>query len=150
MAFLHGGVGNRPTESNLATLNALNPLISLPPTTPVSQSINLTDDFPTTSHTPQEATRASKRPAPCTELFAANRSGNRMNRDVAELMLLKQLSDTDASYKKMAEDEDDEDLLYCRSLVPILRGMPNKKKRLAKIKINQLLFDIEYNDDNVV
>ena len=73
-----------------------------------------------------------------------------MKKDVAELMLFKQLTDTDASYKKMAEDEDDEDLLYCRSLFPILRGMPNKKKRLAKIKINQLLFDIEYNDDNVV
>ena len=51
-----------------------------------------------------------------------------MNRDVAELMILKQLNDSDAMYKKITDEDDDEDLLYCRCLVPILRGMPNKKK----------------------
>ena len=69
-----------------------------------------------------------------------------MNRDVAELMILKQLSDIDVMYKKITDEDDDEDLLYCRSLVPILKGMPNKKKRLAKIKVSQLLFDIEFHD----
>ena len=39
-----------------------------------------------------------------------------------------------------------EDTLYTRSLIPILKGMPLKKKRLAKIKISQLLYDMEFED----
>ena len=143
MVFLYGSVGNRPTESNL-----------LSPPTSVSTidhcSDVLVDDAPSTSRTTipeverEKHAQGTKRPLSA-ELFSSNRSGNRMNRDVAELMILKQLSDSDAMYKKIT-DKDDEDLLYCRSLVPVLRGMPNKKKRLAKIKISQLLFDIEFHD----
>ena len=147
MAFLYGSVGNRPTESNLSSL--------LSPPTPVSTidycSDVQVDDAPSTSRiTVPEVERekhaqGTKRPLSA-QLFSSNRSGNRMNRDVAELMILKQLSDSDAMYKKITDEDDDEDLLYCRSLVPILREMPDKKKRLAKIKISQLLFDIEFHD----
>ncbi|XP_028418419.1 uncharacterized protein LOC114543770 [Dendronephthya gigantea] len=106
-----------------------------------------TKDVPTTSTRMQttEAARAHKRPL-SSELFSTNRSGNRMNRDVVELMLLKQLTDSDAMYKKMTEEDDDEDSLYCRSLVPIMKGLPDKKRRLAKIKISQLLFEVEFDD----
>ena len=48
-------------------------------------------------------------------------------------------------YKSM-EDESDEDSLYCRSLIPIMRELPKKQKRLAKIKISQLLFDLQYGE----
>ena len=41
-----------------------------------------------------------------------------MNRDVAELMLLKQLNESDMMCQKMIEEDNDEDLLFCRSLVP--------------------------------
>ena len=44
------------------------------------------------------------------------------------------------------ESEDCEDALYCKSLVPIMKALPLKKKRLAKIKIIQLLFDLEFNE----
>ena len=37
--------------------------------------------------------------------------------------------------------------LYCRSLIPILKELPTKKKRLARIKISQLLFDLQYDED---
>ena len=44
------------------------------------------------------------------------------------------------------ESEDCEDALYCKSLVPIMKALPLKKKRLAKTKIIQLLFDLEFNE----
>lgn len=46
----------------------------------------------------------------------------------------------------MTEEDDNEDLLFCRSLVPILREMPTKKRRLAKM--SQLLFDMQYSDED--
>ena len=40
------------------------------------------------------------------------------------------------------------DYLFCNSLVPILRGLPQKKNRYAKMKIQQLLYEIEYEESN--
>ena len=36
--------------------------------------------------------------------------------------------------------------MYCRSLIPILKELPIKKKRLGKIKISQLLFDLQFDE----
>ena len=33
---------------------------------------------------------------------------------------------------------------FCNSLVSVLQGLPIKKARLAKLKISQLLFEIEF------
>ena len=44
------------------------------------------------------------------------------------------------------ENEDSEDALYCESLVPIMKALPLKKKRPPKIKISQLMFDLEFNE----
>ena len=44
------------------------------------------------------------------------------------------------------ESEDCEDALWCKSLVPIMTALLLKKKRLAKIKISQLMFDLEFNE----
>lgn len=125
----------------------------MPPPTHVSTVDHFPDvpvnDTPTTSGVTisdaGKGKQGTKRPLSA-ELFSTNRSGNKMNRDVAELMIFKQLNDSDAMFKKMTDEDDNEDLLYCRSLVPILSGMPDKKRRFAKIKISQLLFDIEFND----
>ena len=44
--------------------------------------------------------------------------------------------------------EEDEDSLYCRSLIPILRELPLKKKRLAKLEIDELVYKREFDSDN--
>ena len=44
------------------------------------------------------------------------------------------------------ENEDSEDALYCESLVPIMKALPLKKKRPPKIKVSQLMFDLEFNE----
>ena len=131
MAFLYGSVGISPTGSNLSSL-----LSSPVPVSTIDHCSDvLVDDAPSTSRTTileverEKHAQGTKRPLSA-ELFSSNGSGNRMNRDVAEVMILKQkrLSNSDAMYKKITDEDDDEDLLYCRNLVPILRGMPNRKK----------------------
>ena len=49
--------------------------------------------------------------------------------------------------KKSMEKAEDEDSLYCWSLIPILKELPTKKKRLAKIKISELLLDLQHDED---
>ena len=68
--------------------------------------------------------------------------------DVTEVHLTKQLSDTDNDIKKLLTESESEDSLYCRSLVPMLEMVPLKKKRLAKIRISQLLYELQF-DENV-
>ena len=67
--------------------------------------------------------------------------------DGAESELNKALLDCNDMIKRSLAEDEDEDSLYCRSLIPILRGLPTKRKRLAKIQISQLLFDLEYGED---
>ena len=37
-----------------------------------------------------------------------------------------------------------EETSFCNSLIPVLQGFSVKKKRLAKVKINELLYNIEF------
>ena len=124
MRFLHDKTANKPTESNLC----------------------LPNDTPHVSEKQNYATTI-------TEMSGENRPGKRKNRNlettqkVADAELLHQLKKVDAQIEEgQRESEDCEDALYCKSLVPIMKALPLKKKRLAKIKISQLLFDLEFNE----
>ena len=64
--------------------------------------------------------------------------------DEAEVHLMKQFSDNDNDIKKLLTESESEDSLYCRSLVPMLEMLPLKKKRLAKIRISQLLDELQF------
>ena len=57
------------------------------------------------------------------------------------------IEECDVMLKKTIEGENNEDSLYCRSLIPIMRELPKKKERLAKNKISQLLYDLQYGDE---
>ena len=73
---------------------------------------------------------------------------NRKRRKDSQASVLTQsLAECDAMMKKSMEDDNDEDALYCRRLIPIMRELPKKQKRLAKIEISQLLYDIQYGDE---
>ena len=43
--------------------------------------------------------------------------------------------------------ENDEDSLYNRSLIPIFQQLPSQKKRLAKMKVSELLCKTEFQSD---
>ena len=59
--------------------------------------------------------------------------------------ILEQISSIEMELKKN-QDDDNEDSLYCRSLVPPLQKLPPRKNKLAKIKISQLLFEMEFDE----
>ena len=86
-----------------------------------------------------EINRGTKRKAPSSSLS--------MNSDI---MFLKEMKEVDSKIINRIEEEHKEsaeicgDTLYCKSLIPILKGLPLKKKRLAKIKVSSLLYDIEF------
>lgn len=45
------------------------------------------------------------------------------------------------------DEDEDEDALYCRSLIPQMKGLLLKKKRFAKIKISELLYKLEFDEE---
>ena len=67
----------------------------------------------------------------------------------SDIMFLKEMKEFDSKiinsieerYKEFAEIL--EDTLYCKNLIPILKELSLQKKRLAKLKISSLLYDIE-------
>ena len=46
--------------------------------------------------------------------------------------------------KRSLTDENDEDYLFCRSLIPMLKEFTQSEKRRAKIKIMQLIYELQY------
>ena len=59
---------------------------------------------------------------------------------------MKQLSYTNNEIKKLLNESESEDSLYCRGLVPMLEMLPLKKEQLAKNGITQLLYELEFDE----
>ena len=66
--------------------------------------------------------------------------------DEADKKIMQEISNFDTELKKVMNDSQCEDTLYRQSLVPILKTLPLKKKRIAKIKISQLLYELEFDE----
>ena len=49
--------------------------------------------------------------------------------------------------KGKENQEKDEAQLFCTSLIPVFRDMNKKQLRLAKLKVQQLLYDLQYADN---
>ena len=56
----------------------------------------------------------------------------------------KHLSGTQSN--QTSSNEEDDDRLFCLSLVKTFKGLDVRKKALAKIKVQQVLFDIQFED----
>ena len=123
MAFLHERSCSRPSESNLQL----------------------------------QSTLISPRPSPVYAKFQEKNKTNTISQvsglsckkrkvDETEVHLMKQLSDTDNDIKKLQTESESQDSLYCRSLVPMLEILPLKKKRPAKIRISQLLYELKFDE----
>ena len=66
--------------------------------------------------------------------------------DETEVQLTKQLSDTDNDIKKLPTESESEDSLCCKSTVHMLEMLPFQKKRSSKIRISQLLYELQFNE----
>ena len=69
-------------------------------------------------------------------------SDNSNNDSLYQMYLMKKLDECD----NQNDNETDGDSLFCRSIIPQLKELPDKQKQTAKIKIQQLLYDLKYND----
>lgn len=133
MRFLHEKTANRPTESNIIQAETalqsedvldgpLAPQISVRPVV-----LNGTKR------------KASDTPSSCGSQGYKNRQERFDN------AILKELESTNNAIKSVVTtDNEDEVSLYCKSLIPIISSFPVKKKRLAMIKVSQLLFELEF------
>jgi len=125
MAFLHEKSSNKPTECNVQS-----PEDSLDVVVIESLSSRCVD-----------SPNANK------NISTAPQAKRRNKHDATELTLSKTLADCDEMLLKSMTDEKDEDALYCHSLISIMRDLPKRQKRLAKIRISQLLLDLEYEEE---
>ena len=132
MKFLYEKTANKPTDSNLAPISA-------------EQVTTCVDDIPSTPI--QSTGNATQRKGD--EMLlppSSSRHGFKTRQDVIDTAILKQLEMTDKQINESfsKEESNDETSLYCKILNSIINALPLKKRRLATIKISQLLSDIEF------
>ena len=123
MTFLHEKTGNKSTQWNLNY--GLN-----------SPEIRNLGSPPSISSFRYE-TKSVKEPH-------ATPARKNSNIDTTKADMRKYLAKTEFMIKKIMEQTEDEDSLYCRSFIPILKILSTKKKSLVRIKICQPLFDLQY------
>ena len=51
------------------------------------------------------------------------------------------------SFANESNNDTDSDMLFCRSLVDSLRGLTPRKNKIARMKIQKMLFEVEFEDN---
>lgn len=131
MTFLHGKTANKPKESNVQLLRQQRtPTTTTPIQSPPTTEIPSPPTASTETNTIQADSCSVKRKLK-EQLFTPSRHGGKILQDAADILLIKQLGEFDDTLQKAMKDDKSEDALYCKSLIPILKQLPLKKKRLA-------------------
>ena len=104
------------------------PLSPLSPLSPIS---------PISPHSSQSVTPGSV--DSCTATTIARKRKRSEVTDPVEQFLLKEI-------KNNKQEEKDPDEMFCSSIVATLHRLEPKDNQMAKIKIQQLLFDFEFKD----
>ena len=125
LQFLVEKTENRPSDSNVSVFS------ELPQPKDNKATVIELDSSLTREETGEPKTKKNKR--------------KDYKQDPVDIALLNQLGNINDAMSK-CDDMDDEETLYCKSLIPILKGLPMKKKRLAQLKIRELLFEMEFNE----
>lgn len=131
MRFLHEKTANKPTESNI---------------TPTVMDVSVVNEGnlanTATTNTTSPAMKRKSDDQPVIPPLSSRHATKSSRQDA----ILKQLDKTDKIIEETNEEVTDEVSLYCKSLIPTIRALPLKKKRMAMIKIRQTLFDIEFSE----
>ena len=147
MRFLHDKTANKPTESNIShavlEVSVVSESNSVEPN-PATTSVTTTS-VTSRSHQSPAAKRKSD-DQPLIPPLSSRHATKSSRQDAIDLAILKQLDKTDKKIDETKEEATDEVSLYCKSLIPTIRALPLKKKRMAMIKICQTLFEIEFSD----
>ena len=128
LLFIRDTVSNRQSVSNLSIEGSpvADSEVFTPPASPASSASRKSNSNMESSNIPPK--KVKKRPL-----------------DECDALLIDALKkDSSASEKKSVVDPD---VSFTDSIVPILRSLPPKKNRLAKIEIQQLLLKYEFDED---
>ena len=160
LLFLRDTVSNKDTDSNISLPNfqtseiqedfsrQLSPALSSPLSPQLSSPLplppNQTPDSQLTAldttSTPSNRKRKQDR--------QPERSVKKTDQCNIDFLLAEALSKSGGS-KEKSDEEDDSDWHFCKSLVSILKKLPPKKNRLARLEIQQVLFRYEFDyEDN--
>lgn len=135
MRFLHDKTSNLETQSNVEL-----------EIQPISNS---SFDLSSTLQSPQDVQSSSS----CSTISDDIRCPKRKRASTNEHIdpFLEQIKSMDDKMMKCMEkdvdSEKDEATLFCNSLIPVLRDMEKRQLRMAKLKIQQLLYDLQYADN---
>ena len=137
LLFLKDTLLNRPTESNIDAITTNDvPELLTPETNDLGSELPVSDY----EITPQKR----KKPAE-----GAKKKVDR--RDSIDYLLVNALTKTSEANQistgKITKDDENSNSLFCRSLIPILDGLPDRENRLAKIEIQQILVKYEFGDN---
>ncbi|XP_065641180.1 uncharacterized protein LOC124815057 [Hydra vulgaris] len=140
IAFLHEKSSNKPTVSNVKSTSECTNSKNLN-----ESNASLTTELTTLPIISQLSIPADDSSEKCKDVRI-----NKKQKSVIEKsdnFFLKQMKDLDNRLIDSLEEKNKtvcEMSAFCNSLNPVLQGLPIKKARLAKLKINQLLFEIEF------
>ena len=146
MSLFHDKTMNRPSESNVSI--PLNEMVPMNETAPIElndatliQSLTPVA-YPATPLSTSSSSTNFEGPSTKKPREKRKRSDDTTGQTSQSL---EQIGSIEMELKKN-QDDDNEDSLYCRSLVPTLQKLPPSKNKLAKIKISQLLFEMEFDE----
>ena len=169
LQFLKDKIGNKETESNISlpdhhqqqafapiTSNSWRQQILIPNTSAGTQELisapNTNGSMmgnSTASLTPSSVKRKNCSDAPLTtkqKRLAREELSNRV--DSLTLKYLDDMKSSEKEFNQLIEKEDDPDMLFLKSLHVSLNKLPRKKNRQARMKIQQVLFDLEEPSDD--
>ena len=156
LLFLRDTLVSRSTESNITeqSVSCQSPIqgvFSQPSSSPLIQSdaspiSNLLPHGNSTTDSSSSiiANSASKRRR------VEKKESTEERRDKIDLMLVEALKKPSRDSECSEANTLDADTLFCQSLISSLRQLPPKKSRLAKIDIQKVLFNYEFDDNETV
>ena len=127
MAFLHEKSVNKVTETNLSQPSTFSAKVF----TEENQYSPLLSPFSSNRSNFDTSKKSTKN---------KKRRTDSMQPDA----LAQSLQDCDELIKRSLTDENNENYLFCRSLVPMLKKVPQREKRRAKIKTMWLIYELQY------
>ena len=133
LQFITDTVTNRPTASNVPTITDI---FRPPPSPAIVPETYDKDDSTTSSSYPITTTPVAKK-----------RKGDVSSSDVNQMLIQSIQRDLNAPPPQpQRQDEKDSDALFCLSLVQDFKDLPARKKRIARVRIMQVISDMHGDD----
>ena len=138
MMFMFDKTSNKSTTSNID--------IEIPESSNGADQMNNLETVPSEQSTLKRK-EATTEPEIQVKPIKSAKGKSDLSLAMVDSMLVKAVGDLDKKEKNSADSEEIErDVSFCQSLVPILKSLTQRKNRQAKLKIQQVLCDLEFED----